>query len=320
MKSKRTTPPTRSRIADRGFTLVELLIVVGIIALLVALIVPGMGQAKHLSRRTVCAHNLRQIGEAFLARAARTDRPSGENLYPRPRAWPIVPYDVLEKQEVFLCPEDPGRRWEGVEVPGLQWRVADYRRFVVDFREGVNCKTRKGSDARGNYVEYVFEENYSSEAFFSGDGSDYPNCSERTDKDGVFRVYDNEDGSVTVVLVNLTVLREPPDELLVGGEVRWQCTRAKLNQPDRVILPNGGFTSYGINSLASAKLVKPNTAILVDYLERAVDISKPHDSAKLLVQSARHLGRMNTLFADQSVRTMGPTELDPRVNLNLWSP
>ena len=37
----------------------------------------------------------------------------------------------------------------------------------------------------------------------------------------------------TLVLVNLTDLRSPPDELLVNGKVRWQCTQSMLNKPDR---------------------------------------------------------------------------------------
>ena len=178
----------------------------------------------------------------------------------------------------------------------------------------------EGKDARGIYTEFVFEENLGQAAIFSGDGSDYPNCSQRTDKDGVFRIYDNQDGSITLVLVNLTVLRNPPDQLLVGGKVRWACTRSKLNVPDRIVLPNAGFTSYGINSLVARRVVDPETAILVDYNKQFVDLSNPDSAAVNLVRSARHLGRLNVLFADHSVRTMGPSQLDPRFNMDIWSP
>lgn len=50
----------------RGFTLAELLVVIGIIALLLALLLPGLGRAREQARVVTCQNNVRMVVGAML--------------------------------------------------------------------------------------------------------------------------------------------------------------------------------------------------------------------------------------------------------------
>jgi len=60
---------TRQRFVSPGFTLVEVLVVVGVIILLVAVLVPSIETAMERAQLTKCASNIRQLGAGVMSYA-----------------------------------------------------------------------------------------------------------------------------------------------------------------------------------------------------------------------------------------------------------
>lgn len=103
----------------KGFTLVEIIIVVAIVGILSAVATIHFIRARQMARNNICVTNLKQIQDAIQNWAIgenmdATDIPTTGDLVPRYiQSWPACPqrnqsYEPCAVDEVPQCPTDPG--------------------------------------------------------------------------------------------------------------------------------------------------------------------------------------------------------------------
>jgi prepilin-type N-terminal cleavage/methylation domain-containing protein/prepilin-type processing-associated H-X9-DG protein len=135
---------------NSAFTLIELLVVIAIIAILTAIVLPVLQQAREDGRKAGCVSNLKQIGMSIfeyaqdydetLPRSHFANEPYSTNdddptdpsktVCDAPK-WMDVLYSYLKTTEVFNCPSDTFSEMNGNLSDGTPYTLAGNKRYVL---------------------------------------------------------------------------------------------------------------------------------------------------------------------------------------------
>lgn len=147
--------PTRRR----AFTLVEMLVVIGIISLLAAILLPTLFNVRVRAKFTACLNNQRQIGVA-IQQYSNADK---KGLMP---TWitlllstPSQKNPFLSDPRVFVCPNDPSEGREGGRPNDLRDKTAGTP--ISQFLNADKDNTSGGTNDEDGGVNcsYLFEFN-----------------------------------------------------------------------------------------------------------------------------------------------------------------
>jgi prepilin-type N-terminal cleavage/methylation domain-containing protein/prepilin-type processing-associated H-X9-DG protein len=284
----------------RGFTLVELMVIIAVIALLMAITLPSLQRVFALQRKVACAGNLGRLGQAYGTSLADRKIAGHQGVGLGTREWQqkLLPY-VGNVKETFHCPEDDahglgkkatlsqyymdiyrGGHYDGSvcldedESSEWVWKLSE-----TQFRQFERAVQQYGPHGYAyKHPGYIPDDNPDL-YYFSFEDMAWTGSADKDYWDVMFRVevVNGFDLKVTIIL-GVTGYRHDlyigapgqPDRQLLFQNCKEQAGKS-------IIVKGEGASSYGMNSVADRLLPGLRGKLLIMDFERVVAAGSPFD-------------------------------------------